>query len=173
MFKTICKGWKYARSSEAHPFDRWILKSEFIGESRAVTFTSVVDIRLFEVSFPALAGKRTRLIGCGRSGSLVALDCRDWYNVLMLNPLSPRKRIHLPRLRKWSQMATLQACILFLETTSGPESFVMISFFWLEKSFATLGSLPFPFGIWVANPTGIHYLQKISGLVLLNTCRPT
>jgi hypothetical protein len=51
MFKTICKGWKYARSSEAHPFDRWILKSEFIGESRAVTFTSVVDIRLLRSRF--------------------------------------------------------------------------------------------------------------------------
>jgi hypothetical protein len=30
----------------------------------------------------------------------------------MLNPLSPRKHIRLPRLLKWSQMATLQACIL-------------------------------------------------------------
>jgi hypothetical protein len=68
-----------------------------------------------------LAGKRTRLIGCGGSRSLVTLDCRDWCNALMLNPLSPQKHIWLPRLPKWSQMATLEACILCLETATGAE----------------------------------------------------
>jgi hypothetical protein len=96
MFKAVCKGWNCTRSGEAHQFDPWILKSELIGESGAVTFTSVADMRLFEVSFPALAGKRTKLIGCGGSGSLVALGCRDWCNTLMLNPFSPRKHIRLP-----------------------------------------------------------------------------
>jgi hypothetical protein len=37
MFKAVCKGWNYALSGEAHPFAPWILKSEFIGESGAVT----------------------------------------------------------------------------------------------------------------------------------------
>jgi hypothetical protein len=142
MFKDVCKGWNCARSGETRPFDPWILKSEFIGESGVVTFASIADMCLFEVSFPALAGKRTRLIGCGVFGSLVALDCRDWSNALMLNRLSPRKHIRLPQLPKWSQMATLQACILCLETTAGAESFLVITFFWLEKCFAVLGSLP-------------------------------
>jgi hypothetical protein len=173
MFKAVCKGWNYARSGEAHTFDPWILNSEFISESRAVTFASIADMQHFEVSFPALAEKRTTLIGCRGSGSLVALDCIDWCNELMMNSLSPRKHIRLPQLPKWSQMATLQACILCLETTAGAESFVLITFFWLEKSFAALGSLPFLFGIWVANPTRLHYLRKISGAVLLNTCKST
>jgi hypothetical protein len=112
MFKAACKGWNCARSGEARQFDPWILKSEFISEYVAVTYASVTDMWLFDVSFPALAGKRTKLIGCGRSGSLVTLDCRYWCNTLMLNPLSPRKHIRLPRLLKWSPMATLQACIL-------------------------------------------------------------
>jgi hypothetical protein len=142
MFKAVCKGWNYARSGEAHTFDPWILNSEFISESRAVTFASIADMQHFEVSFPALAEKRTTLIGCRGSGSLVALDCIDWCNELMMNSLSPRKHIRLPQLPKWSQMATLQACILCLETTAGAESFVLITFFWLEKSFAALGSLP-------------------------------
>jgi hypothetical protein len=141
MFKTVCKGWNCTRSGEACPFDPWILKSEFIGDSGAVTFTPVTDMQLFEVSFPGLAGERTRLISCGRSRSLVALDCRDWCNTLMLNPLSPRKHIRLPQLPKWSQMDTLQACILCLEATADAESFVVITFFWQEKSFAALGSL--------------------------------
>jgi hypothetical protein len=115
IFKAICKGWNRAHSGEARPFDPWILKSELISESGAVTFSSITDMRLFEVSFPTLAGKRTRLISCGGSRSLVALDCRDWCNTLMLNPLSPQKYICLSRLPKWSQMATLQACILCLE----------------------------------------------------------
>jgi hypothetical protein len=29
-----------------------------------VSFTSIADMWLFEVSLPTLAGKRTRLIGC-------------------------------------------------------------------------------------------------------------
>jgi hypothetical protein len=64
----------------------------------------------------------------------------------MLNPLSPQKHIRLPQLPKWSQMATLQACILCLETTASAESFVVITFFWPEKSFAVLGALPI--SIW-------------------------
>jgi hypothetical protein len=64
----------------------------------------------------------------------------------MLNPLSPQKHIRLPQLPKWSQMATLQACILCLETTPSAESFVVITFFWPEKSFAVLGALPI--SIW-------------------------
>jgi hypothetical protein len=32
MFKVVCKGWNCARSGEAHQFDPWILKSEFIGD---------------------------------------------------------------------------------------------------------------------------------------------
>jgi hypothetical protein len=119
MFKTDCKGWNCARSSEARQFDPWILKSIFISESGVVTFASVAYMRLFEVSFPALAGKRTRLIGCGRSGSLGALDCRDCCNALMLNPLSPRKHIRLPQLSKWSEITTPQACILCLQTATG------------------------------------------------------
>jgi hypothetical protein len=107
MFKVVCKGWNRASSGEAHSFDPWIMKFEFISEYGAMTSASIVDMLLFEVSFPALAGKRTKLIGCGGSGSLVALDCRDWCNTLMLNLLSPRKHICLPRLPKWSQMATL------------------------------------------------------------------
>ena len=141
MFKVVCKGWNCTLSSEAHPFDPWILKSEDIGESRVVIFASVADLRLFEVSFPALAEKRTSLIGCGESGCLVALDSRDSTTV-MLNPLSPREHICLPRLPKWSQMARLEACILCLETTTGAESFVVITFFWPMKLFAALGSLP-------------------------------
>jgi hypothetical protein len=47
MFKVVCKGWNYAHSGEAHPFDPWILKSQFIGESGVVTFASVADMRLF------------------------------------------------------------------------------------------------------------------------------
>jgi hypothetical protein len=47
----------------------------------------------------------------------------------LLNPLSPQKNIRLPRLPNWSHMATLQACILFLETTTGAKSFVMITLF--------------------------------------------
>jgi hypothetical protein len=39
-------------------------------------------------------------------------------------------------------MDTLQACILCLEIATGAESFVVITFFWLEKSYATLESLP-------------------------------
>jgi hypothetical protein len=46
MFKAVCKGWNCARSGEAHPFDPWIQKSKFIGESVAVTFASVADMRL-------------------------------------------------------------------------------------------------------------------------------
>jgi hypothetical protein len=99
-------------------------------------------MQIFEVSISALAHKRTKLIGCGGSGSLVALDCRDWCNALMMNPLSPRKHIRFPRLLKWSQMATLQACILCLEIATGAKSFVVITFFWLEKPFAALESLP-------------------------------
>jgi hypothetical protein len=60
----------------------------------------------------------------------------------MLNPLSPQKHIRLPRITKWSQMATLQACILCLETAASEESFVVITFFWPEKYFVALGSLP-------------------------------
>jgi hypothetical protein len=60
----------------------------------------------------------------------------------MLNPLSPQKHIRLPRLPKWIQMSTLQACILCLETVAGAKSFVGIIFFWPVKSFAALGSLP-------------------------------
>jgi hypothetical protein len=127
----------------------------------------------FEVSFPVLAEKRTRLISCGGSRSLVALDYRDWCNALMLNPLSPQKNIRLPRLPKWRQMATLQACILCLKIVAGAESFVVISFFLPDKSFAVLGSLSCSCGIWVANLTGLHYLRKISGAVLLNTCGST
>jgi hypothetical protein len=108
MFKAKCKGCNCARSGEAHPFAHWIMKSQFISGSGVVTFTSVVDMRCFEVFFPSLAGKWTRLIGCGRFGSLVTLDCKDWCNTLMLNPFSPRKHIRLPRLPKWSRMATLQ-----------------------------------------------------------------
>jgi hypothetical protein len=74
--KVVCKGWDCAHSGDARPFDPWILKTEFISESGVVTFAPVADMRLFEVSFPALPGKRTRLIGCGGSGSLVVLDCR-------------------------------------------------------------------------------------------------
>jgi hypothetical protein len=51
MFKVVCKGWNCARSGEACPFDPWILKSEFICESGVVTFASIADIQLFEVSF--------------------------------------------------------------------------------------------------------------------------
>jgi hypothetical protein len=142
MFKVVCTGWNCASSGETRQFDPWILKSEFIDESGPVTFASVTDMRLFEVSFPALAGKRTRLIGCSGLGSLVALDCRDWCNTLMSNPLSPQKHIRLPTLLKWSQMATLQACILCLEIATGAESFIMTTFFWPEKSFAALESLP-------------------------------
>jgi hypothetical protein len=32
MFKVVCKGWNCACSGEAHQFDPWILKSEFIGD---------------------------------------------------------------------------------------------------------------------------------------------
>jgi hypothetical protein len=130
MFKAVFKGWNYARSGEACSFDPWILKSEFIGESGAVTFASIADVHLFEVSIPALVGERTRLIGCGGFGSLVALDCRDWCNALMLKLVSLRKHIRLPRIPKWSQMATPQTFILCLETTAGEESFVVITFFW-------------------------------------------
>jgi hypothetical protein len=102
MFKAICKGWNNTHSGEACPLDPWILKSEFIGESGAVTFASIADMRLFEVSFPALAWKKTRLIGCGGFGIQVALDCRYWCNTLLLNPLSPQEHIRLPLLPKWS-----------------------------------------------------------------------
>jgi hypothetical protein len=68
-------------------------------------------------------------------------DARDSCNALMLNPLSPLKHIRLPRLPKSSQIATLQAYIMCLETTTGAEPFVVITFFWPEKSFAVLGSL--------------------------------
>ena len=61
MFKVVCKGWNYTRLGEARPFDPWILKSEFISESGVVTFAFVADMRLFEVSFPALDRKSTRL----------------------------------------------------------------------------------------------------------------
>jgi hypothetical protein len=54
-FKAAYKGWNCARSGEARQFDPWILKSEFIDESGAITFTSVADMRLFEVSFLALS----------------------------------------------------------------------------------------------------------------------
>jgi hypothetical protein len=141
MFKAVCKGWNCAHSGKACPFGPWILKSEFTGKSRAVTFASVADMQLFEASFLALARKRTRLIGCGGYGSLVALDCRDWCNALILNPLSPQKHILLPRLPKWIQMVTLQACILCLEIVACAESFVVITFFWQEKSFAMIGSM--------------------------------
>jgi hypothetical protein len=39
-------------------------------------------------------------------------------------------------------MDALQACILSLETAFGAKSFVVITFFWPEKSFAVLESLP-------------------------------
>jgi hypothetical protein len=55
--KDVCKGWNCAHSGEAHPFDPWILKSKFITESGEVTFEFIADMRLFEVSFPALVGK--------------------------------------------------------------------------------------------------------------------
>ena len=87
----------------------------------------------------------TSLIGCGESGRLVALDTKDWSTTLMLNPLSPREHIRLPRLPKWSHMASLEACILCLETAAGAESFVVITFFWPVKSFEALGSLPICF----------------------------
>jgi hypothetical protein len=77
MFKAVYKGWNYARLGEAWYAAFWGLLC-FIG------------------------WERTRLIGCSRSGSLVTIDCRDWCNALMLNPLSPRKHIRLPRLPKRS-----------------------------------------------------------------------
>jgi hypothetical protein len=119
-----------------------------------------------------MARKRTRLIGCSGSGSLFALDCNDWCNTLMLNPLSPRKHILLPRLPKWSQMASLQACILCLQITTGAESFVMITFVWTEKSFVALDSLPV--SMWhLGSQFDWTTLRKISGAVLLNTCGST
>jgi hypothetical protein len=57
LFKAMCKGWNYARSGEERQSDPWILKSEFITESGAVTFASVTDMRPFEVSFPVWLGK--------------------------------------------------------------------------------------------------------------------
>jgi hypothetical protein len=57
MFKDVYKGWNCTHSSDAHPFDPWILKSEYIGESREVTFSSVADMWLLEVSFLAFTGK--------------------------------------------------------------------------------------------------------------------
>uniref|UniRef100_K3XPX7 F-box domain-containing protein n=1 Tax=Setaria italica TaxID=4555 RepID=K3XPX7_SETIT len=95
-FKAVCKSWNCARSGEARPFDPWILKSEDIGESGAMTFTSVVNHRLFEVSFLTLAGKKTSFIGCDGSGCLVAVDDKDGTSSLLLNPLSPREHIILP-----------------------------------------------------------------------------
>jgi hypothetical protein len=44
MFKAVCKGWNCTRSGEARQFDPWILKIEFISESRAVSFTSIADM---------------------------------------------------------------------------------------------------------------------------------
>jgi hypothetical protein len=51
MFKAVCKCWNCARSGEARPFDPWILKSEFISESGAVTncFFFVVEEKEVEV----------------------------------------------------------------------------------------------------------------------------
>jgi hypothetical protein len=141
MFKAVCKSWNCTRLGGACPFDPRIIKSEDINESGVVTFAFDADLWLFEVSFHALAGKRTRLIGCGGSGCLVTLDTRDWSSALMLNPLSPREHILLPRLPKWCEMASLEACILYLETITGAESFLVITFFWPVKSFAVLGSL--------------------------------
>jgi hypothetical protein len=147
-----CKRFHHVQSSlqrlELHsfrwgmPFDPWILKSEDIGESRVVTFASITDLQISEVFFTALARKRTRLIGCGGSRCLVALDNTNWSTTLMLNPLTSREHILLPRLLKWSHMASLQACILCLETLARTESFLVIIFFWLVKSFEGLGSLP-------------------------------
>jgi hypothetical protein len=65
-------------------------------------------------------------------------------------------------------MATLQACILCLETTVGVESFVIITSFWPEKSFAALGSLPI--SMW---HLGRQFDWTISGVVLLNTSGST
>jgi hypothetical protein len=62
MFNVVYKGWNCAHSCEACPFDPWIMKSEDIGESGVVTFAFAVDLRLFEVSFPTLADKRTYLV---------------------------------------------------------------------------------------------------------------
>uniref|UniRef100_K3XSR0 F-box domain-containing protein n=1 Tax=Setaria italica TaxID=4555 RepID=K3XSR0_SETIT len=125
-FKAICKSWNCARSSEAHPFDPWILKYEHIGEFGAVTFASIVDYRLFEVSFLALVGKRHRLIGCDGSGCLVTVDDRDESIVFQLNPLSHREHIVLPRLPTWCRM----------------ELFVVVTNLWPLKSTPLLGSLP-------------------------------
>jgi hypothetical protein len=44
MFKAVCKGWNCDRSGEAHQFNPWILKSEFIGASGVVTFAFVADM---------------------------------------------------------------------------------------------------------------------------------
>uniref|UniRef100_K3YDA5 DUF295 domain-containing protein n=1 Tax=Setaria italica TaxID=4555 RepID=K3YDA5_SETIT len=141
-FKAICKSWNCTRSGETYLFDPWILKSKHIGESRAVTFASIVDYRLFEVSFPALAGKRHRLIGCGGSGCLVAVDDRDESIVFLLNPLSHQEHIILPRLLAWCRMGSLDACILGLETPTSAESFLVLTNLWPLKSTPALGSLP-------------------------------
>jgi hypothetical protein len=116
------------RSGLARPFDPRILIWIY-----QWIWSSDIWIRHWYAAFWGLLScigwERTRLIGCGGSGSLVALDCKDWCNTLMLNPLSPQKHIRLPRHPKWSQMATLQACILCPETATGVESFVVITFF--------------------------------------------
>jgi hypothetical protein len=93
MFKAYCKGWNYACSGEAHPFDPWILKSEDISESEVVNLHPSPIFRFFKVFFLALVGKRTTLIGCSGSRRLVTLDTKDWSIVFMLNPLSPREHI--------------------------------------------------------------------------------
>jgi hypothetical protein len=62
--RAFSNSWNYARSGEARPFDSWILKFEFISKSRAVIITSIVDMRLSEVSLLVLAGKRSKLFGC-------------------------------------------------------------------------------------------------------------
>jgi hypothetical protein len=57
MFKAICKGWNCACSGEACQFDPWILKSEFIDESGAVTFAFVADTQFLRSPFLHWLGK--------------------------------------------------------------------------------------------------------------------
>lgn len=106
-----------------------------------------------------------------RSGHLVALDRRD-STALMINPLSPWEHILLSWLPKLIHTASLESCIL-CETPAGAESFLVITFLWQVKYFAELGSLLVYMWNLGSQSNWTTNLQKISGAVLLNTCRST
>ncbi|OEL22633.1 hypothetical protein BAE44_0016348, partial [Dichanthelium oligosanthes] len=76
--RAVCRGWRVVPCScTSQPFSHWILKTEDVGKYGPVEFVFMADNRLFHTTFPTLARKISRLIGCGGLGCLLAVPKKD------------------------------------------------------------------------------------------------